>query len=223
MFNLFITILKRDLLLAMRRKTDSLTTIFFFIIVLSLFPISIGAEDALLKTLAPGVTWVATLLASMLSLQRLFADDYHDGSLEQMLLSPYPLSLLVTARVTIHWLITGLPMVLIAPLVALQYHLSIESLGVLMLGLLIGTPVLSLVGAIGSALTLGVRGGGVLLSVLILPLFIPVLVYGAGAVNASITGASDSMPYLMLLGAFLIVAAALAPVATAAALKISVE
>jgi heme exporter protein B len=223
MLKTFRIIVARDLTLAMRRRTDLLTTLFFFIIVVSLFPLGVGTEKAILRQIAPGIAWVAALLASMLALERLFASDYQDGTLEQMLLAPQPLSILVLGKILAHWLLTGLPLVLIAPLVGLQYHLSADSLGVMMLALLIGTPTLSLVGAIGAALTLGLRGGGVLLSLLVLPLYIPVLIYGAGAVSASATSMADTQPYLMLLAGFMIFALVLAPWATAAALRISSE
>lgn len=223
MWAVFWCVLKRDLLLAMRRRTDVLTTLFFFVIVVSLFPLGVGTERQVLQILGPGVVWVAALLASMLALERLFAADYEDGTLEQMLLTAQPLSLLVLAKVGAHWLLTGLPLVLIAPLVGMQYHLSDAQIGIMMLSLLLGTPILSLIGAIGAALTLGLRGGGILLSLLILPLYIPVLVYGAGAVEVSRIALTDTEPYLMLLSAFLLAALTLAPLASAAALKISLE
>ncbi|QGU32152.1 heme exporter protein CcmB [Thermochromatium tepidum] len=223
MWAVFWCILKRDLLLALRRRTEVLTTLFFFVIVVSLFPLGVGTERQVLQILGPGVVWVAALLASMLALERLFAADYEDGTLEQMLLTPQPLSLLVLAKVGAHWLLTGLPLVLIAPLVGMQYHLSEAQIGIMMLALLLGTPILSLIGAIGAALTLGLRGGGILLSLLILPLYIPVLVYGAGAVEVSRIALTDTEPYLMLLSAFLLAALTLAPLASAAALKISLE
>jgi heme exporter protein B len=219
----FWSVLHRDLLLAMRRRTDVLTTLFFFVIVVSLFPLGVGTETQTLRILGPGVVWVAALLASMLALERLFAADYEDGTLEQMLLTDQPLPLLVLAKVTAHWLLTGLPLVLIAPLVGMQYRLSDTEIGVMMLALLLGTPVLSLIGAIGAALTLGLRGGGILLSLLILPLYIPVLVYGAGAVEISAVDLADTRPYLMLLGAFLLSALALGPPASSAALRISIQ
>lgn len=222
MFSTFRTILIRDLMLATRRKTDILSALFFFIIVISLFPLGVGMEKATLQKIAPGVAWVAALLASMLALERLFASDYEDGTLEQMLLSPQPLSLLVLAKVTAHWLLTGLPMVLIAPLVGLQYHLSVDAIQVMMLALLLGTPILSLLGSIGAALTLGVRGGGILISLLILPLYIPVLIYGSGAVSA-IMIAGEEQAYLLLLGGFALLSIVFAPWATAASLKISLE
>lgn len=223
MLHVFWCVLQRDLTLAMRRRTDVLTTLFFFIIVVSLFPLGVGTERQVLQILGPGVVWVAALLASMLALERLFAADYEDGTLEQMLLTAQPLSLLVLAKITAHWLLTGLPLVLIAPLVGMQYHLTDQAILIMMVSLLLGTPVLSLIGAIGAALTLGLRGGGILLSLLILPLYIPVLVYGAGAVEVSSIDLVDTRPYLMLLAAFLLAALTLAPLAASAALKISIE
>jgi heme exporter protein B len=215
-------IIRRDLLLAMRRRADVATALLFFVIVVSLFPLGVGPEPELLRTIAPGVIWVAALLASMLSLARLFAADYADGTLEQMLLSATPLGVIVVAKVIAHWLVSGLPLVLIAPVLALQFDLAQPLLGVLTISLLIGTPVLSLIGAIGAALTLGVRGSGVLLSLLVLPLYVPVLIMGAGAVEAAATGL-DNTGHLLLLAAFLVAAAPFAPWAIAAALRISME
>lgn len=223
MFKLLVTVAQRDLLLALRRRTDIMTTLFFFIIVVSLFPLGIGAEKNMLLKIAPGVVWIAALLASMLALERLFDNDYQDGSLEQMLLSPQPLTLIVYGKVFSHWLLTGLPIVLIAPLVGLQYSLPGESIQVMMYALLLGTPVLSLIGAIGAALTLGLRGGGILLSLLVLPLYIPVLVYGSGMISATMIQGAPLQAYFMLLSAFLLLALILAPWATAAALRISIE
>ncbi|MBV5309382.1 heme exporter protein CcmB [Chromatium okenii] len=223
MLRSFWCILSRDLMLALRRRTDVLTTLFFFVIVVSLFPLGVSTERQILQILGPGVVWVAALLASMLALERLFAADYDDGTLEQLLLTGQPLALLVLGKITAHWLLTGLPLVLIAPLVGMQYHLTDTAISVMMLALLIGTPILSLIGAIGAALTLGLRGGGILLSLLILPLYIPVLIYGAGAIEVSVIDLSDTQPYLTLLSAFLVVALIFAPVASAAALRISVE
>lgn len=223
LIQVLVVVLKRDLLLAMRRRTDVLTTLFFFLIVVSLFPLGIGTEKEMLRQIAPGVVWVAALLASMLALERLFASDYADGTLEQMMLLPHPLSVMVIGKVLAHWLLTGLPLVLITPLIGLQYNLSETALGVMMLVLLIGTPILSLLGAIGAALTLGLRGGGIILALLILPLYIPVLIYGAGAISASSMGFTAIQPYLLLLTAFLILAVMFTPWATAAALRISLE
>ncbi len=218
----FLTIVKRDLVLAMRRRTDILTTLFFFIIVVSLFPLGIGPELETLRMIAPGVFWVAALLASMLALERLFAVDFADGTLEQMLLTPQPLSLLVLGKVVAHWLVTGLPLVLMSPVLGLQYDLSTEALQVLVVTLLVGTPALSLIGAIGAALTLGLRGGGVLVSLLVLPLMIPVLIFGAGAVEVTVSGLAGR-GHLSALGAILILALFLTPLAASAALRVSAE
>lgn len=219
---MFLRIIQRDLLLAMRRRSDVLTTLFFFIIVVSLFPLGVGPEMNMLRIMAPGVVWVAALLAAMLSLGRMFSGDYVDGTLEQMLLSPQSLSLLVLGKALAHWLVTGVPLVLMAPVLGVQYDLSSDALLVLTGSLLLGTPVLSLIGAIGAALTLGLRGGGVLVSLLVLPLYIPVLIFGAGAVEASVAGLGAGA-HMSLLGAFLLAALALAPWTTAASLRISME
>jgi heme exporter protein B len=215
-------ILARDLTLAGRRVTDVLTTLFFFVIVVSLFPLGVGPEMATLRVIAPGILWVAALLATMLSLGRLFTADYQDGTLEQMLLSPQPLALIVLGKVAAHWLVTGAPLVLMSPLLGLQFGLSGPLLGVLMLTLLIGTPVLSLIGAVGAALTLGLRGGGALISLLVLPLYIPVLIFGAGAVEAVASGL-EAGAHLSLLGALLVLTLCFGPWVTAAALRISLE
>jgi heme exporter protein B len=223
MWRIFFCVLGRDIRLAMRRRTDVLTTLFFFLIVVSLFPLGVGTEKQVLRSLGPGVVWVAALLASMLALEKLFAADHEDGTLEQMLLTPEPLSVLVLAKVAAHWILTGLPLVMIAPLVALQYQLPETARIVMMFSLLVGTPILSLIGAIGAALTLGLRGGGILLSLLILPLYIPVLVYGAGAVTVSTVELEHVGPYFSLLSAFLLLALIFSPLAAAAALRISME
>ena len=215
-------VIYRDLLLVMRRRSDALNTLIFFVIVVSLFPLGVGPEANLLRTIAPGVLWVAALLASMLALNKLFAADFADGTLEQMLLTPAPLSIVVVGKVLAHWLVTGLPLVLLAPVLALQFDVPREAFGVLIGGLLLGTPVLSLIGAIGAALTLGVRGSGVLTALLVLPLYIPVLILGAGAVDASAAGL-DIAGHMMLLGALLVLAAGFAPWPIAAALRIAVE
>ncbi len=223
MFDSFRALVKRDLLLAMRRRSDVFTVLLFFIIVVSIFPLGISFEKAILQKIAPGVVWVAALLASTLALERIFANDYADGTLEQILLTAQPLSILVFAKIFAHWLLTGLPLVLIAPLAGLQYHLSATTIGTMMVMLLIGTPILSMIGAIGAALTLGLRGGGILISLLVLPLYIPVLVYGSGAIEASMQGDVSLQPYYLLLLAFLLLALVFAPWATAASLRISVE
>ncbi len=216
------TIVRRDLLLALRRPSDVGTALLFFVIVASLFPLGIGAEPNLLRLVAPGVIWVAALLSSMLSLSRLFAADHADGTLEQMLLGAAPLGVVVAAKVLAHWLIAGLPLVAIAPVIALQYDLPVQLYGTLALSLLLGTPVLSLIGAIGAALTLGLRGGGVLLALLVLPLYVPVLIMGAGSVDMAAAGLSPT-GQLQLIAALLVLAAAFAPWAIAAALRISTE
>ena len=219
----FVTVLRRDLTLALRRYSEIATALAFFVVVVSLFPLGVGTDKALLAQLGPGVVWVAALLAAMLGLERLFAVDFADGTLEQMVLAPQSLALLALAKITAHWLVTGLPLALLAPLMALPYQLSGDALWVLCLSLLLGTPALSLIGAIGAALTIGLRGGGVLLSLLVLPLYIPVLVYGSGAVGASMRALADATPYFRLLGAFLLIALLFAPLAAAAALRIAME
>ena len=215
-------VIHRDLLLAFRRRSDIVTTLFFFIIVVSLFPLGVGAEPGLLRTIAPGIVWVSALLASMLALGRLFALDYADGTLEQMLLSAEPISIIVIGKVIAHWLVSGFPLVMLAPLLAVQFDLPGESIQVLFLSLLLGTPVLSLIGAIGAALTIGLRGGGALVSLLVLPLYIPVLIFGAGAVGAQASGLGASA-HLLLLGGLLAASAAMTPWATSAALRIAME
>lgn len=222
MFSAFKTLLGRDLLLAMRRRSDLFTTLFFFVIVVSLFPLGIGPELNTLRLIAPGVFWVAALLASMLALERLFAIDYEDGALEQMLLAPQPLFILVLAKVTAHWLVTGLPLVLMAPLLGLQYDMASDALLAMVVSLLLGTPALSLIGAIGAALTLGLRGGGVLVSLLVLPLYIPVLIFGSGSVEATASGLGGQ-GHLLMLGAILVLSLLFAPLAASAALRISAE
>ena len=220
--SMFRWIVARDLTLAWRRRADVLSTLFFFVIVVSLFPLGIGPETQLLRLVAPGVVWVAALLASMLSLGRVFQNDYQDGTLEQMLLTPQPLYLVVLGKVLAQWLVSEVPLVLIAPLIGVQFDLAPDTLWILFVSLLIGTPILSLIGSIGAALTIGLRGGGVLIALLILPLYIPVLIFGAGAVDASISGMSPQAN-LYLLAAFLVVSLVFAPWATSAALRISLE
>jgi heme exporter protein B len=212
----------RDLLCALRHRADLMTTLIFFVIVVSLFPLGVGSETALLRLMGPGVVWVAALLASMLALTRLFAGDYADGTLEQLALAPQPLTLLVLAKTATHWLVSGLPLVVIAPLLGLQFDLNADALLVLLASLMLGTPTLSLIGAVGAALTLGVRGGGALLSLLVLPLYVPVLIFGAGAVEASAAGLGAAA-HLSLLGALLLVSLVFAPWATAVAVRIAVE
>jgi heme exporter protein B len=214
--------IRRDLLLAARRRSEVLTALFFFVIVVSLFPLGIGPEPALLRRIAPGVLWVAALLATMLGLPRLFAADFADGTLEQMALSPHPFALLMAGKVIAHWLLSGLPLVLLAPVLGLQFDLPADALGILMLALLLGTPLLSLIGAIGAALTLGVRGSGVLISLLVLPLYVPALIFGAGAVESHIAGLGAE-GHLSILAALLALSLFFAPWATTAALRIAMD
>ena len=222
MLSMFRWMIWRDLLLAWRRRTDVLATLFFFIIVVSLFPLGIGPEPQLLRTIAPGVVWVAALLASMLALGRTFGNDYQDGTLEQLLLTPQPLYLTVLAKVLAQWIVSEVPLVIVAPVLGLQFGLSQNTLWIMTASLLLGTPVLSLIGSIGAALTLGLRAANVLVALLVLPLYIPVLIFGTGAIEATVTG-NAAQPYLLLLGATLVLALAFAPWATSAALRISVE
>lgn len=222
MFRVLRVMIQRDLLLAMRRRADAANALLFFIIVASLFPLGVGPEPNLLRAIAPGVIWVAALLATLLALGRMFAADHADGTLEQMLLACAPLGWIVAAKAVAHWLVCGMPLVLIAPLIALQFDLPPDTLVVLTGALLLGTPSLTLIGAIGAALTLGVRGAGTLNALLVLPLYVPVLILGAGAVDAA-AGGMPAQAHLLLLGAFLVFAAAFAPWAAAAALRISLD
>lgn len=215
-------VVRRDLLLAMRQKSDVLNTVFFFVVVVTLVPLGVGPEPNLLRAIAPGVVWVAALLAAMLSLPRLFANDYADGTLEQMLLSAEPLPLIVLGKAVAHWLVTGLPLTLVSLVFGVMFNLGTELTLVMAASLLVGTPVLSLIGAVGAALTLGVRGGGVLTSLLVLPLYIPVLIFGAGAVEAS-AAAIDATAYFLIVGAIFLFSAALTPWAVAAALRVAAE
>lgn len=218
----FSAVAARDLLLAVRLRTDVITIVFFFAIVVSLFPLGVGAEPQVLRDIGPGVVWVAALLASMLALGRLFDSDFADGTLEQLVLAGEPLSLLVLAKVLAHWVLTGVPLVILSPLLGVEFGLEGDALWVLALSLLIGTPVLSLIGAIGAALTLGVRGGGALTALLVLPLYVPVLIFGAGAAVAAMAGMAVG-GHLSLLGAMLFAAIALAPWAIGAAVRIALE
>ncbi|MGR3972713.1 heme exporter protein CcmB [Shewanella sp. 1180_01] len=216
----FFTLLQRDLKIAIRHRGDIFNPLLFFIMVVTLFPLGIGPEPQMLARVAPGIIWVAALLASMLSLERLFKADFSDGSLEQMLLSPQPLAILVLAKVLAHWILTGVPLIIIAPLLAVLLNLDGNSYGALISTLALGTPVLSLLGAIGVALTVGLRKGGVLLSLLILPLYIPVLIFATSAIDA----AGMNLPYdgqLAIIGAMLVGSLTLAPFAIGASLRVS--
>jgi heme exporter protein B len=212
----------RDMTLALRHPGESMLVIAFFVLVASLFPLGVGADTNLLHRIGPGVIWVCALLAAFLSLPAVFAGDYADGSLEQMVLSPHPMVGWVSGKMAAHWVSTGLPLTLLSPLLGLQYGLAVDTLGVLAFALLLGTPVLSLLGAACTALALGARGGGVLLALLALPLFVPVLIFGAGAAEAQSAGVS-AMPHLSLLGAGLILAVMAVPFAVCAAIRIATD
>lgn len=222
MLKLLLAVVRRDLLLAMRQKADVLNTLFFFVVVVTLVPLGVGPESNLLRAIAPGVVWVAALLAAMLSLPRLFANDYADGTLEQMLLSAEPLPLIVLGKALAHWLVTGLPLTAVSLVFGVMFDIGPEITFVMAASLLLGTPVLSLIGAVGAALTLGLRGGGVLTSLLVLPLYIPVLIFGAGAAEAASAGIA-SAAYFLIVGAILLFTLVLTPWAVAAALRIAGE
>ncbi len=220
MVKAFYHLLMRDLRLAFRSRHELANPLIFFILVVSLFPLAVTPTPELLREMAPGVIWVSALLAVLLSLDRLFRQDYEDGSLDQLMLSPHPLMILVLAKVSAHWLLTGLPLVLIAPMLGLFMSVPGDALPALVLSLLLGTPVLSLIGAIGVSLTVAVNRGGVLLSLIVLPLYIPILIFGANAVDVAIDGLSVR-GQLLFLGAVLALALSLAPLATAVALRIT--
>ncbi|MEN6588031.1 MAG: heme exporter protein CcmB [Sulfuricella sp.] len=215
-------VLRRELILAMRRRGDVLTVLFFFVIVASLFPLGVGPDPKLLSLMGGGVVWVSALLAAMLSLGRMFASDYADGTLEQLILTPTPPVIWITGKILAHWLVSGVPLILMAPILGVQFGLTSDALLVLVISLLLRTAVLSLIGAIGAALTLGLRGGGVLVSLLVLPLYIPVLIFGAGAVDGSMSGLGAEA-HLSLLGGILVLAFISTPWAVSAALRISIE
>lgn len=218
----FGAIVMRDLRLAMRNKTEVLTGLIFVVVVASLFPLAIGPELQTLRLIGPGILWVGALLSSMLSLTRIFDSDYRDGTLEQMVLSGQPLWLLVSAKIVAHWLLSGLPLVILSPVLGLQFDLSSQAVGILTLTLLLGTPVLSSLGAIGAALTLGLRGGGVLIALLVLPLFVPVLIFGAGAVEALESGLG-AQAHISILMALLLPSVFFSPWVSSAALRIALE
>nr|WP_092022107.1 heme exporter protein CcmB [Marinobacter zhejiangensis] len=215
-------VVRRDLRASLRQRQDLLNPLLFFFMVVTLFPLGVSPEVSFLQQAGSGILWVAALLSTLLSLDHLFRHDFDDGTLEQMVLQPQPLFLLVLAKSVAHWLLTGLPLVMLAPVLGVMLHLDGNSIAILCLTLLIGTPVLSLIGAIGAALTLGLRAGGVLLSLLIIPLYIPVLIFGTGTVAAAANGAPVG-GYLALMMAFLVLAITLAPFASAAALRISLS
>jgi heme exporter protein B len=214
--------LARDLKLALRSKAELGVQILFYVIVVTLFPLGVGAEAALLRALGAGVLWVAALLASLLALPRLFASDFADGSLEQIALSPYPLPALISGKILAHWLTTGAPLAILSPILGLQFGLDTGESAALFIGLLLGTPTLSLLGAIGAALTLGLPRGGALLALLILPLYVPILIFGAAAVGSTHAGLGAGGE-LSILAATLLVSAVGAPVACAAAVRIALD
>ncbi|MDG2286315.1 MAG: heme exporter protein CcmB [Alphaproteobacteria bacterium] len=214
----FLAIIRRELKLALRQGGDAFIALMFFVVVVALFPLGVGPEPGVLERISGGVVWIGALLAAMLSLDRLFQSDHEDGSLELLILAPWPLEFLVLAKCLAHWLITGLPIIVISPLLGLLLHMRPEAYFTLLAAMALGTPVLSLIGAIGAALVLGARRGGVLVSLLVLPLTIPVLIFGVAAVEAAAIG-QNPQPHLMLLGALLLAAIPLCPWAAAAALR----
>lgn len=217
----FLAVVRRDLKLASRRPTEALLPVAFFVVAGSLFPLGVGPEPATLRQIAPGIMWVCALLSAMLSLGSMYAGDFADGSLEQMLLSGHPTVLLAVGKVLAHWAMTGVPLILVAPVFGLLFDMHTDAIATLMLSLLLGTPILSLLGGVGAALTLGLRNGAVLILLLVLPLCVPVLIFGAGAVSAVDIGLAPA-GHLYLLGALLLLTSVSAPFATAAALRISV-
>ena len=222
MFTALITIIQRDLLVAFRRRAELMNPILFYVIVVTLFPLGVTPDQEFLSKLAPGVVWVTALLAALISMESIFRQDFDDGSVEQLFLSQHPPTLLIFGKVIAHWLITGLPMLIIVPIMASLLYIPSQAIPALLITLLLGTPILSLIGAIGVALTAGLRGGGVLLGLLILPLYIPVLIFASGAVSAAVDGEIYS-GHIALLGAGLILALMLSPLAISASLKISLN
>lgn len=222
LFRAFTVLIRRDLLLAARHRAEMANPLLFFILVTSLFPLGIGADTKLLQAVAPGIIWVAALLAALLSLDSVFRSDFEDGSLEQYLLSSHPVSVLVLAKIIAHWLITGLPLLLISPLLGVLLSLPADGIKTLFFTLLLGTPVLSLIGAVGVALTVGLRKGGMLLSLLVLPLYIPLLIFASSAVDSAAAGLPVTA-HLSLIAALLVLALSLSPFATAAALRVSLS
>jgi len=216
----FWAVLQRDLILAFRHRGELLNPPLFFLMIVSLYPLGVSPEPEILRTIAPGVVWIAALLAALFSLENLFKSDFLDGTLEQLALSPHPLPLLTAAKVLAHWLVSGLPMILLAPLLAMLLTMSQAATVALVATLALGTPLLSLIGAVGTALTVGLKRGGVLLTLLVLPLYIPVLIFATNAVTAAAAGMPIS-GQLYFLGSLLALALSLAPIAIAAAIRIS--
>ncbi len=222
MLQAFFIILQRDLILAIRHRAELMNPVLFFVLVVVLFPLGIGAEATILERIAPAIIWIAALLSALLSLDRIFRTDMEDGSLEQMLISAQPMSLLILAKIIAHWLITGLPVVIVGPLLALFLGLSIEGIETLFITLLLGTPILSAIGSVGVALTVGLRRGGVILSLLVLPLYVPVLIFASQAVDAAASG-FPPVAAIAMLSALLLLSLSLTPWAASAALKMSVS
>ena len=222
MIRALAVILRRDLRLALRQSSDTVTVLMFFVLTVILFPFGVGPEPDILARIASGVIWVTALLASMLSLERMFHADYEDGSLDHLFLSPVPAGALVLVKCLAHWLTTGLPLIVIAPVLAVLLNLEADGFAALIAAMALGTPTLTLIGAIGAALTLGARRGGVLMSLLVLPLYIPVLIFGVGAIDAAVIGLG-ARPHLMILLGLMLMALVLAPVAAAAALRQALE
>ncbi|MDE0251143.1 MAG: heme exporter protein CcmB [Gammaproteobacteria bacterium] len=222
MLNVLLTVIHRDLLVAFRRRAELMNPVLFYAIVVTLFPLGVSPDVSFLSKLAPGVVWVTALLAALISVERIFKQDFEDGSIEQLFLSPYPVSLLIFGKVVAHWIITGVPMLGIVPIMAMLLHIPGQVLPVLWISVLIGTPILSLVGAIGAALTVGLGGGGMLIGLLVLPLYIPVLIFASSAVSAAMDGQAVS-GQLAMLGAGLILALILAPMAISPSLKVSMD
>ncbi len=218
----FFAVIRRDLILAFRRRAEVANPVFFFILVVTLFPLGIGAQPRLLQAMAPGIIWVSALLAVMLSLDSLFRSDFDDGSLEQMLLSSHPLTILVFAKIIAHWMVTGLPLLLVAPLLAVFLGLPEQALGTLLITLVLATPVLSLIGSIGVSLTVGLRRGGMILSLLVLPLYVPVLIFASNAVEMAGNGLEVDAQINILIAIFFM-SVVLAPLPAAAALKMSIS
>ena len=214
----FLAIIRRELKLALRQGSDASIALMFFVVVVALFPLGVGPEPGILERISGGVVWIGALLAAMLSLDRLFQSDHEDGSLDLLVLAPWPLEFLVLAKCLAHWLVTGLPIMLISPLLGLLLHMNTEAYLTLLAAMALGTPVISLIGAVGAALVLGARRAGILVSLLILPLTVPILIFGVAAVEAAAIGQSPQ-PHLMLLGALLLAAIPLCPWAAAAALR----
>ena len=221
-FEIFSLIIRRECLLSFRKSSECFKPLLFFVVVATLFPLATSPDPELLTLMGPAVIWVAALLAVLLSLNRLFQEDHMDGTLEQLILSPFPLSLLIFAKVIAYWFMMGLPVIIIAPVIAMMFHLSAYAIVVLIASLLIGTPILYLIGAIGSAVTVGLRNSGLLLTLLLLPLYVPTLIFGSAAVSAAVLHQSVA-PHLALLGAILALSITLAPVATAFSLRVGIE